>query len=287
MDAYLHRRTSGGMARRPSVSSSTHRSRSQPAPALGSAHSRKRRSSDALPNSHLAQTYIDLGQKSFARIIECAVCGFAYTHGEETDELAHSRHHRRALQGVRVRGALAALHPLGIEQSDGSHLVALSEGDGAEARRKLSEAVTLLDPEFGAKDVPQAFRAVLCLEMATGRVRAFAIAEPLDRAYRAVPQAAQAVTAGSEAPVETEVHGDGVLTHDGESHEAMCGVSHLWVEPEHRRLGLARAMLDALRQRFAAGFVLPLDKLAFSGPTASGRRLAAAYCGTESFLVYD
>ena len=37
----------------------------------------------------LTQTYLDLGQRSFARVIECAECGLAYTHGEESDEAAH------------------------------------------------------------------------------------------------------------------------------------------------------------------------------------------------------
>ena len=70
--------------------------------AAGSA-SRKRKAAADTP---LAQTYIDLGQKSFARIVECPVCGLAYTHGEEADEALHKRHHRRAVQGVHIRGVL-------------------------------------------------------------------------------------------------------------------------------------------------------------------------------------
>ena len=41
------------------------------------------------------------------------------------------------------------------------------------------------------------------------------------------------------------------------------------------------------RQHFAAGFELPRGMLAFSQPTAAGRRLAAAYAGTEAFAVYE
>ena len=256
--------------------------------AAGSA-SRKRKAAADTP---LAQTYIDLGQKSFARIVECPVCGLAYTHGEEADEALHKRHHRRAVQGVHIRGVLAQ-HIIGSERADSTRLIALSEGDGAEARRKVIEAAALLDPELGAKDVSPAFRAVLCLE-ATGRVRAFVITEPLRRAYRVVPSetpierdAAETRQGERQATTAEGIDVTSVLAHDGVPQEVMCGISHVWVEPQYRRRGLARVLLDAARQRFAVGFELPLDQIAFSGPTASGRRLAAAYAGTERFLVYD
>ena len=257
--------------------------------AAGSA-SRKRKAAADTP---LAQTYIDLGQKSFARIVECPVCGLAYTHGEEADEALHKRHHRHAVQGVHIRGVLAQ-HIIGSERTDCTRLIALSEGDGAEARRKVIEAAALLDPELGAKDVSPAFRAVLCLE-ATGRVRAFVITEPLRRAYRVVPRetpierdAAETGQGERQATMaEASIDVSSVLAHDGVPQEVMCGVSHVWVEPQYRRRGLARMLLDAARQRFAVGFELPLDQIAFSGPTANGRRLAAAYTGTERFLVYD
>ena len=45
--------------------------------------------------------------------------------------------------------------------------------------------------------------------------------------------------------------------------------------------------LDATRAHFATGFELPLEQLAFSQPTADGRRLAAAYARTERFPVYE
>lgn len=255
--------------------------------ASASAASRKRKAEDA----PLQQTYIDLGQKSFARVIECPVCGLAYTHGEEADEAAHKRYHRRALQGVRVRGALATLHIIDGERPDGTRLVGLSEGDGAEARRKLVEAAALLDPEHGAKEVPEGFRAALCLEATTGRVRGLAIAEPLSRAFRVVPPPPE-VDGGDSADGagttgNVDVSDSGVLSHDGQPCDAVCGISHVWVEPQHRRRGIARELLDAVRQRFAAGFELPREQMAFSGPTASGRRLAVAFAGTEGFLVYD
>mmetsp|Transcript_11172 Transcript_11172/g.22572 ORF Transcript_11172/g.22572 Transcript_11172/m.22572 type:complete len:133 (-) Transcript_11172:770-1168(-) len=72
---------------------------------------RKRKAAEP-PSSapRTTQTYLDLGQKSFGRVVECRECGLAYTQGVEEDEDAHRKHHRRVMQGVRVRGMLADLH---------------------------------------------------------------------------------------------------------------------------------------------------------------------------------
>ena len=46
-------------------------------------------------------------------------------------------------------------------------------------------------------------------------------------------------------------------------------------------------ILFELCRHFATGFEVPANLVAFSQPTALGRRLAAAYTGTEAFLVYE
>ena len=100
---------------------------------------------------------------------------------------------------------------------------------------------------------------------------------------------ADAETAGSSrdaAALCPPCH-DGALCHDGEWYDSMVGISHIWVERGRRRSGVARELLEAVRRHFATGFDVPLDKLAFSQPTAAGRRLAASYSGTEAFLVYE
>ena len=123
------------------------------------------------------QTYLDLGQRSFARIVECAVCGYAYTHGEERDEAAHRLHHRRALaaQGVKLRGALARRHVL-AEREDGTTLVALHATDGADALRKLGEVKALLDAELGCTPArarqARAHAPLACIHMCLRPTRA-------------------------------------------------------------------------------------------------------------------
>ena len=261
MDRFL----TGGSRGAPPLPSSKRRKSEVPSDA------KRKRPHSSTP---LTQTYIDVGQKSFARLIECPVCKFTYTHGEEEDEAAHRRHHRRVLQGIRVRGTLASLRPLG-ERSDQTQLIALDATHGPDARRKVAEVVALFDAEPGAKPVPDEFRAFLCLEPVSSRVRAFVIAEPVRCAHWTVP---------TPDCAEEE---DNVPARDGVSHDVLCGISHIWVDPDHRHSDIAAAMLDTVRRHYAAGFEVSREQLAFSSPTPNVRALAEEYMGSGCFLVYD
>jgi len=162
------------------------------------------------------------------------------------------------------------------ERHDGSRIVLLRSSDGNEALRKVGESKALIDAELGTSlGLPADLSAFLYLEAGTGRVCGCAIAEPLDQAYSAVPPAPDAPDDGS------------VLRHDCVPREAMCGISHIWTEPQQRRRGIARELLDAVRQHFAIGFEIPRCQLAFSQPTPNGRRLATSYTESAAFAVYE
>lgn len=255
----------------------------------------------------LEQVYLDFGQRTFGRTIECKECGFHYVEGEPTDEAAHKVHHRRAMQGVMVRGALAERRVL-LERAGGERIIALHSDDGADAVRKVAETKALMDAELGGTPdlAPGGWRAVLLIEARTGRVRGCAIAEALQTAYCVVPPQSAASAESTQRPAlpeagatsdaaektaeavqQDEARDEGVLHHDGIGRCAMVGISHIWVDASRRGEGNARALLDATRAHFASGFTIPRDKLAFSQPTKDGRRLAARYSGTEAFLVYE
>ena len=98
------------------------------------------------PAPALEQTYLDLGQRSFGRTIECKVCGLIYAEGEPSDEAAHRKHHKQALQAVCVRSVLAELHVVG-EREDGDRIVALRDTDGAEDSEPDEEELQRRDRE--------------------------------------------------------------------------------------------------------------------------------------------
>ena len=261
--------------------------------------------------SHGEQTYLDLGQRSFGRMTECRECGFMYTEGEPTDEAAHRKHHRKSHQGIRIRGALATLRVVS-NRDDGRNIILLLPSDGAEAVRKLHEVRAALELSLGgcssslrassqsddaaaaaAPPLPPCQKAFLCIESQTGRLCGAALAEAVSSAYRAVPpepnveDGEEAEEEGSADPTDFFRGRASVLRHDSVACEAMCGISHIWVDGRDRRCGVARALLDEVRRHYVTGFDVPRDKLAFSQPTALGRRLAASYSTTERFLVYE
>jgi N-acetyltransferase len=285
----------------------------------GSSFSRKRKATAAVtpatrptaPKSE--QLYLDFGQRSFGATKECAECGLLYTQGVPDDEEAHRRHHRRVALGVRVRGSAA--ERVVAERPDGARIVCIRATDGAEPLRKLGEAKVLVDAALGSIPIsrlgggdgadeagssadaegglPADFRAFLYLEPSTSRLLGCAISHPLESAFRAEPPPQRAVAAADDpaaaaaAAEPSAGQPEGVMRHDGVPRPAMAGVSHIWTDSRHRRAGVARALLDATRRHFAVGLEVPIEQLAFSQPTGHGRRLAAAYAGTENFLVYD
>ncbi len=242
------------------------------------------------PAAKAQQLYLDFGQRSFGRTHECAECGLLYTKGEPTDEEAHRRHHRRALQGVRVRGVAA--NRVACELADGSRVVCIRSTDGAEALRKLGEAKELVDSELGSTPgLPADYRAFLYLDAATQQMVGCAISEPLNAAFRAVPPA-EAPPVGdaagsSEAAPDDEAsrrHAEGgVLRHDGVSTPAMCGISHIWTDARRRRSGVATALLDAVRWGAHADPRPPPSRAAARPPSLPSRPTAlfqeALCCG--------
>ena len=235
--------------------------------------------------------YLDLGQRNFGRTIECRECGFIYAEGEASDEAAHRKHHKRHVQGLHVRGPLAALHVLS-ELKEGDTVVKLSDMDGAEAVRKLAEIKAMVDAELGhTPELPaEGVRAFLVLEQHSKRLRGCAFTEPCAEAYRVVPppaaeDAREAGDSGLDGAPRSSAS-SGSLSHDGSPRPALCGVTLIWVAARDRRRGLATALLDAARTHYAAAFEVPVERLAFSQPTELGRRLAASYTGREDFLVY-
>ena len=59
--------------------------------------------------------------------------------------------------------------------------------------------------------------------------------------------AARGCTPEPRAPTVGVIDEASVLMHDGILQPAMCGISHIWVDSERRRSGIARHLLDAAR----------------------------------------
>lgn len=78
---------------------------------------------------------------------------------------------------------------------------------------------------------------------------------------------------------------DDILVLGNETAPAEVGVMRVWVHAAHRRKGIARSLLDAMRLSFSKFYEVDKRKCAFSSPTDHGRRLAEAYLG-KPYLAY-
>ena len=180
------------------------------------------------------QLYLDFGQRSFGQRELCKTCGLLYTLGHPEDEEMHRRHHRRAVQGISMQPSAA--DRVVREFPEGGRALLVLPSDPADRLRKLAEVTALMAAELGGEpSLPRDGRAFLVADGSAHRHRLLgcAIAEPLQRAFLALPQEAAS--------------GSGVLRHDGVPQPALCGVSHIWVSAAHRRQGVARQLLDAVR----------------------------------------
>lgn len=68
---------------------------------------------------------------------------------------------------------------------------------------------------------------------------------------------------------------------------ATLGISRIWTSSQHRRSGVASALLECAQTNFVFGMRLPKRAVAFSQPTGSGGRLAARwFAGERGWKVY-
>lgn len=66
-----------------------------------------------------------------------------------------------------------------------------------------------------------------------------------------------------------------------------CGISRIWISPLHRRFRIASKLIYAVQSNTIFGEEIPLDKIAFSAPTESGKLFAQKVTKMENFLVYQ
>lgn len=81
----------------------------------------------------------------------------------------------------------------------------------------------------------------------------------------------------------TDRRGDDHWERSIEARPAILGIYQLWVHQQHRKCGIATALLDTVRAHAVFGcHNLPLNRLAFSSPTEAGIRFALQYCSEHS-----
>uniref|UniRef100_K7GHY9 Establishment of sister chromatid cohesion N-acetyltransferase 2 n=1 Tax=Pelodiscus sinensis TaxID=13735 RepID=K7GHY9_PELSI len=227
------------------------------------------------------QMIIDAGQKHFGAII-CKSCGMIYTAASPEDEAQHIQHHQRFLEGIRYAGWKK--ERVVAEFWDGKIVLVLPD-DPKYAIKKAEDVRELVDNELGFKQTalncPSKIKTYFFVSNEK-KIIGCLIAEQIKQAFRVL----------SEPNVPQSPNRD-ILQHhrawrcSAKPEAAICGVSRIWVFSLMRRRGIARRMVDVVRNTFMYGCYLSTDEIAFSDPTPDGKLFATKYCQTSSFLVYN
>jgi len=219
------------------------------------------------------QLTLDAGQTQYGPQ-ECAVCGLVYDAADPDDAALHREQHNRTVRALhyanwKTERVVSEVDP------EGGRCVLVTSSDPPYCWRKVTEVLSVVDEELGYAGEEGRRGAASCvLYVLRGSVAGCLVAERAERAHRVVPQ--DAASASSPA----------LLCCSTETVPIRYGVNRIWVRQDHRRRGLASALLDAFRRNAVAYHYLALDEFAFSDPTTAGVAFAARYTGKRDFLVY-
>ncbi|EFJ32108.1 hypothetical protein SELMODRAFT_4751, partial [Selaginella moellendorffii] len=220
------------------------------------------------------QYFLDFGQSDFSQSA-CKVCGLVYARGQENDTKVHEIFHRNFLRGIQFKGWRNERVAARFEDRSSRVIVVLPQ-DPAQHRTKVKEVATTMEKEMG---LPPDCEAVLqvYLYVESKRVLGCAVAEAIDEAFfvREVQRKIKTSSSSSSADLNKSISYD-----NNTPVAAACGIRGLWVMHSFRRKGIASRLLDTIRDDFAFGSQIKLDKLAFSQPTGDGIAFASSYLDT-------
>jgi GNAT superfamily N-acetyltransferase len=216
----------------------------------------------------LEQVLLDVGQKGLAPQ-QCRVCDMVWT---PSDREVHERFCDAVRNGVKWAAGTSDAE---VWAAAGRAVFEV----GSRRRRVVVEAFDRASAELG--DAGALPNGTLFFHVDGGRVVGVLEAQlvPGPAVFRidcASPPllTSEAPAAEVAPPSKAEVP---------EPRGTFLGVSKVWVLAAARRRGVASDLLRAVQRRFAG---ICGERIAFSEPTAQGRRLAAAYLKTTRIPVY-
>ncbi|XP_052745374.1 uncharacterized protein LOC112053789 [Bicyclus anynana] len=208
------------------------------------------------------QYILDAGQKRFG-ITQCTECGVIYQIGDPQDEHDHLVHHN-ATDVLRFNGWKEECI---VDRTETGRCIRVRGAD-AGWRRVESVLARVVHPQLGyapeLPGTPHSYTAYLYIEKK--QIVGCLVMEPKSRAYKLLPGEPDCCSV--------------------EDYPVKCGVSRVWTHKSFRRRGIAVRLLDCARASLLHGAAARRCEVAFSAPTAAGKALATAYCGTSNFYVY-
>jgi N-acetyltransferase len=232
------------------------------------------------------QMLLDFGQKS-SGIKRCVECEMEYNNMDADDSMLHSKYHKQKDSLLKFNGWKN--EKIVNEYIEGRCIVIENGIDPNALVTKANKILEYVDIELGIRNANQILtetdhskrakteiqkcqqQVKYYLFIKSNRIIGFCMAESISHAYKA----------------RYETDGKLVIdTNKENSVHALCGISRIWVDKNHRRKKIASKLVDCVCLNFLYFESVPSSKLAFSDPTEFGKKLASAYCSTDEFLIY-
>ncbi|KDR72537.1 hypothetical protein GALMADRAFT_73748 [Galerina marginata CBS 339.88] len=276
------------------------------------ANSKPRALSKPKPKAQKALTQLHFNiDQSILRT--CKLCDLSYTKGAPDDEALHRAHCSRVRQGMewgreeekdRMRGAENVIRELKTDvKLKGSkkkgRVICLPADVGGKLGAKLTTLFQTINISLSSPELPlsalQCSKAYLFLlphETLPYRERIVGcvIAQRISTAMAVVPMPlpSNESTCVTEAATPIPVDAATNLFCSPTPLPTPMGISRLFVSSSHRRLGIARTLLDAAAATFIHG--CPLDscngQVAFSQPTGMGQAVMKSW-GKGGVRVFE
>nr|CAI5835485.1 unnamed protein product [Callosobruchus analis] len=211
------------------------------------------------------QMLLDAGQKRFG-VVQCTECLFLYHLGDPSDEIIHTNYHQAVhifrFQGWKNERVVATINT--------DRIIQILPNDSKIWLKRVHELMGVVDRELGQYDAPfKAENTQIFLYVKNRLIVGCIVAIPASVGYRMLPSGPNEGDFCSET-----------------AHPIKCGISRIWVSSNHRRQGVGKALMDAVKSHFIPGYPLDNSEIAMSSPTQMGKSFALKYFGTPNYLVY-
>lgn len=210
------------------------------------------------------QTFIDAGQKHWG-IVECEECNTVYHAGDPNDEVFHEKQHN----GTDILRFKGWKNENILYQAGPTRIISILPTDSKIWIEKIKQVFQYISRSMGYFDEVSNLQFDMVLLFINGtKISGALFAESKSTGYKILTSNADLEECSEkEYPIK-------------------CGVFRLWVDPKYRRKGLAKILMNCLKQKFLPGIQLRNEDVAFTTPTAEGKLFAASYFNTPYYFTY-
>ncbi|OQS07590.1 N-acetyltransferase [Thraustotheca clavata] len=210
------------------------------------------------------QLFLDLGQTDLGQRT-CKKCGFLYINGVEADD----KEHTRFCKGNKANVHISGWNDERVHMKKGSSRILEVRGnDAASHVKKLLQIKRMIEDALGFIEEEEFLERNHYIYLENDIVVGCACVESVNTAYP-FSYDNEIVAIDKSKPMDVHV-----------------GISHIWVHSNSRRKGIAKLLLNIVRQKFMYGMTISLAHCAFSQPTKDGVLFGQNYCAPHPMLVY-